>query len=476
MAFDYAAYLNSLNRDQQYQLDEYGQPRQAYNEGGTGGYYLSDGTVTDKAPTPTFTYDAYTGMARPTYDATGTWTTAAMEKAIEPYGRAYDVDWSKYDKMAQLGMDYKNSPEYASDLAKSMQYNEYMQYMSTLEPWQKEAYKQIQSDYHDPNYRNVRFLSNGNIIKSEYGGEGAAGAEYVQNNPESDLWYGKYNPTTGDVKDWTYQEGIRTTGNEFAPYFMAAGTLLTGGLLAPAMVAGGVLGGAAIGGGLGALSSGIGSAIMNPGGGPDWGKVLMGAGTGAIGGAITGGGGLSGILGEGGEGAFTYGDLGDAASWADYWGDGAYSYGDFNNAGDWADYWGEGDVTYGDFDNAVEWEDYWKDAVDPELDTPEVDLVVEQQTGMNLEDLAKKVGTKAAQMLAKQMMGGNSTVTPVVGNSGSTATSAGNGLMAYLSSLGKSSFSSGTAPQLDIDQKLLAYKQAQIDPEYWRFMSTDQEA
>lgn len=113
--------------------------------------------------------------------------------------------------------------------------------------------------------------------------------------PETDKWSytwgkGATSPSIG------YYEGAETSGMEYAPYFIALGTLLTGGMLAPLALSS-IAAGAAVGAGLGASSSALNQQVAT--GQVNIGQVgvaaLTGGATGALaswlsGASLTGGG------------------------------------------------------------------------------------------------------------------------------------------------------------------------------------------
>jgi hypothetical protein len=407
------------------------------------------------------TYYKYDGTETYNQDPTGFYTANLPAMQHSEAGETYAP--TTYVKAPVSGNE---TPEVVSSndvykVQREQKKKEFDDFVSSKPSWQQPIYSQI-TNWEDPYYRNISFAQNPDgkvkIIKSALGGDAQSQLNYANENLQDDLWAWDY--ADGKATNPYYREGEKTTGNSFAPYFLAAGTLLTGGMLAPIMAGAGLAGGALIGAGLGAGSSAAGQMISNQGQIGDWGSIAMGAGTGALGGAIAGSGGLSNMF--GGDGGYTYGDLGDASSWADYWGEGDFSYGDLGNQGSWEDYWGDGDYSYGDFANEGEWADYWNENG---ISDTELDIAMEAKTGMNLEDLAKKVGMKAAGELAKQIMGGSA---PIMPPTGGTMSGYGNMWSSAKQAVGSS------IPSLDIDQKLLAYKQAQLDPEFWRFMSSEE--
>jgi len=399
-------------------------------------------------------------------------------------------------------------------------YNTYLG--GITEDWKKDFYRQY-IPQNDKEYQNVQWKQNADgtwsaLKSSAPGGSYDSVVKYLKDNAITDNWFQwTVDPKNVAASGSTYKQydAPGTTGNSYAPYFLAAGALLTGGLLAPVIAGAGVAGGAAIGGGMGAANAAIGSSIANPGGGPDWGKVGIGAATGALGGAFAGGGGIGGIADALGGGTSTAMDAGTAAAYAAEAYPSGWEGSIYGSAEGLMDATGSiegllnstGDFTYGDFDNATEWAAYWDEmtaddspwtqasnAMYDSASDPAVLDAVQSATGQSLEGLAKKIGLKAAMEVAKKLMAPS---TPTSNNTqASGAAAGGSGLMGNYKSSGtggSSQLNSGSSIQQIaqvgqqmgvpvseaqakmIKTKLQDYNSSNITPEYWRFMSTSEE-
>ncbi|MHB8110492.1 MAG: tape measure protein [Syntrophorhabdaceae bacterium] len=145
---------------------------------------------------------------------------------------------------------------------------EWNQILASYPAWKRNfAMKNLM--YYDMNARNMQYYANQDgTITALWGVTGLsnpAGLEsYTNENPETPWHIYRLDRNGSVLSDYAY-EGIETTGNEYAPYFIAAGSLLTGGILGGAFaglggfagVGGGILGASATAGGLAAATSAL---------------------------------------------------------------------------------------------------------------------------------------------------------------------------------------------------------------------------
>lgn len=393
-------------------------------------------------------------------------------KDTDPYYTTMSMgDIQNYTKDYQVA----GASNYGSNEPTQMLQNKYYtDYVSALPEWQQAFYKNT-VPYYDTGLQNYGFKPNEDgtysVIKTNFGGDYDYQVQQAMNDPIDTNWFKwTYDPKTGTTSNYEQYDAPGTTGMEYAPYFLAAGTLLTGGMLAPVMAGAGIAGGAAIGAGLGAASSLAGQMIPNQGQISDWGKVGLGALTGAAGGALAGGGGWGGIMDKinGSEFVMTpetaaaYGMEAYPSAWeGSIYGSQQGLMDATGSIAGWVSPWDTmRDAAQYSAEQAANGVDFGVEAVNYEP-APGEDALAEQATGMNMKELIKKVGLDAA----KKLLGGQgSPVTQQVTTSTSSAPSAMSGLGGRAASLA-----------LNPTQQFLKYKLLNEMPEYWRFMDTNGE-